>query len=184
MLFDFWAINESPLAYYTPVKEISPSRKYTITISRSKDYEESLLIVYLIENSSHKQKVIARGIRGIRGIGITWYSTQLGDIAVIDHDFDTHQNVIYVVIPTCTDTGEMTLNLLYKTLDIDLFPKQMINVDHSYWTVKSISYDGDMIITCSWDFFRYSGSSGQSKKFTIPLFYGYHPRNMGSDPEF
>jgi hypothetical protein len=171
MLFELWndgiSSCSSQAVYYQ-----SPSGKYALVVSipDNSTEEETRRILWLFCSQSKIKQVIGRGDRGI---GVVWYSTQMGDIAEIDHSYDTHYNEIYIIAPIPVTEKGLPFKLLYKTPDIANYSKQVkIGVDHSYWRVKTISTDGNMIIDGGWDYLDFPGKHSVSKEFIVPLFYG------------
>jgi len=175
MLFELW--KEDTTEKCKNLDIISPNKKFTAIVSRIMDKNEDRVKLQIVNNNSQTNRVIARGFRGI---GVSWYSTQIGDVAVIEHAYDTHVNEIYVIAPIGLANGNISWNLLYKTPNTDNCTVNRV-VDHSYWRVKTISANGIMTINGYWDYIdtKICNADG-GEDFKIPLFYGIM-QNMKKD---
>lgn len=150
----------------------SPSHIWAIELGFLKQETSDLISVTITRQGKKKNIAIAT-----RAIDVKWQNTQLGEIIILTHLFDTHQNNVYILYPQITLDGEINIDLLYSTTQVKYVPPCIkYPTDHVYWTVKKIYSNGTMIIHGEWNFTDPS-IHGINQDYMIPLFYGYEENN-------
>lgn len=156
------------IAPVTFAEDVSPSQQFVIVSGYPDENKSSLIVLTLVEKGSRQTRLLGYGNRAVV---VDWYATQIGDVAVINHMYDTHQNEIFVIYPKVTPAGELQIVRLYSLPPLNLIPFRGDNaVDHYYWSVKGIDAAGVMTLRGSWDFTNCE--NGLDQTFIIPLFYG------------
>lgn len=148
----------------------SPSQNFAVELGFPEQDSSDLIFVALVDRKNHRKRTI--GI-AVRAIDVKWHRTRLGELLVLTHQFDTHQNEVYVFYPRIISEKEIRVDLLYSAGPTEYIPPGVKwPLDHRYWTVKKIEPDGILVLHGEWDFTD-PGIPGVSRDFTIPLFYGY-----------
>lgn len=152
----------------TLFEHVSPSQQFAIVSGCPDENKSGLTVLTLVEKKSGQTRLLGCGNRSV---GVDWYATQTGDVAVINHMYDTHQNEIFVIYPKVSPAGELQIMRLYSLPPLNLIPFRGDNaIDHYYWSVTKIDPAGVMTLHGSWDFSM--GQPGLDQTFVIPLFYG------------
>ena len=100
-----------------------------------------------------------------RGIGVKWWTTQIGPVLSIENDQDTHFSESIVLRPL-GDRAAEGFDVLYRTTD-----SALPLVEHSYTEVEDISVAGILTLRHVWDYGPKQSGTG-SGIWRIPLFLG------------
>lgn len=168
LLFERWTY-EMPMKPGMECRSYdSPDGQYALQKVYS-DPDDNDFFVCLQDKRSSERLLIGHGCRSL---GVDWYKTQFGYVAVIDHFYDTHENEIFVIHPKTLANGHVSYDLLYRTPEHYLKTQETeFPVDHSSWSVEGLSADGILTISGWWNFTDLD-MKGNCEKFKIPLFYG------------
>ena len=169
--------------YFDPVvsrTKDSPGKIFYAEISTEDgDHHEGRSLLSIAHSGSRQKITIGRSMRGI---GITWKETQLGDLLLVENHIDTHHREAFVLFPRLDKNGTLTCSVLYATPDQNICESRPegIPAEHIYPTIKDVSYDGIMTIEIMWTYFI-PEDAGKTITVEIPLFYGWNDRNKSME---
>ena len=166
LLFNDWSPDEN--IDITEMKKSETFNSNDNKFSIACRYHDDNFLLFGKTYINHHNELLAKGIRGIK---IRWYSTKLGNVAIISYEYDTHKNKLLVLYPKIINNSTSWI-VLFETPKC-MYTTDKLILDHCYWNVEKLNLDkGVLCISCIWDFSNINNTHLQKQNYIIPLFYG------------